>query len=64
MMTEKDFVALADALRGTAISDEVLRALLSFMRAQDERFDADAWLEFFFRDTQEIENSDALNGRR
>lgn len=42
-MTKKDFIALADALRGLEVSEEVLQVLCNFMRAENATFMEGRW---------------------
>jgi len=45
-MSKKDFVALADALRGVKVSDEVKDALVGFCRSQNPNFMEGRWREY------------------
>ena len=42
-MSKKDFIALADALRGLDVPEAVLDALCRFCRQQNGRFNEDRW---------------------
>lgn len=46
MLTTKDFVALADVLRGLTVPEPVLAALVSFCRGQNSRFSESIWRKY------------------
>ena len=46
MMTKKHFIALADALRGAALSQDVRERLCRFMKAQNPAFMESRWLDY------------------
>ena len=46
-MTKKDFIALADALRGKAMPREALDALLAFCQRSNPNFKRDRWLDYY-----------------
>ena len=45
-MGKKQFVALADAIRPFDLPGEVLAAIAQFCKAQNQRFDADLWMDY------------------
>lgn len=45
-MTKKDFIALADAIRGTNPSKAVLDALVRFCRQQNPAFNESRWRDY------------------
>lgn len=45
-MSKKDFIALADELKGLEVSPEVVDALCRFMRRQNYAFKEDRWREY------------------
>jgi hypothetical protein len=45
-MSKKDFIALADALRGKNIPLDVLEAIMEFCEKQNPRFMRDRWLGY------------------
>ena len=45
-MSKKHFIALADALRGADLSDEVLERLCNFMQEQNPAFMRGRWLAY------------------
>jgi hypothetical protein len=42
-MSKKDFIALADYLRGQEVPESVLAALVAFCRSRNPRFDEARW---------------------
>lgn len=46
-MSKKHFIALADALRGAEVSQEVLDRLCGFMASQNHSFLRDRWLAYW-----------------
>jgi len=46
-MSKKNFIALADALRGVKVSKEVRDALVAFCKNQNPNFNEFRWLEYF-----------------
>ena len=46
-MTKKHFIALADALRGAELNQDVLDRLCSFMAQQNAGFMRSRWLAYF-----------------
>lgn len=42
-MGKKEFIALADAIRGTDASPQVIDALVAFCRSQNQRFNETRW---------------------
>ena len=46
MMTKKDFVALADELKGLKIPPVVLTALCRFCHSRNNRFKKILWLDY------------------
>ena len=46
-MTKRHFIALADSLRGSHVSDEVLNRLCDFMQSQNPAFMRGRWLAYF-----------------
>ena len=46
-MSKKHFIALADALRGVKVSQEVLDRLCEFMRSQNHSFKQSRWLAYW-----------------
>ena len=45
-MTRRHFIALADALRGAEVSEDILTRLCRFMRQQNSRFDSSRWRRY------------------
>jgi len=45
-MLKKNFIALADALRGVKMSKEMLIALAVFCKSQNPKFNRDRWLGY------------------
>lgn len=45
-MSKKDFIALADSLRGLDIPEDVLEALVNFCRGRNPQFKTDRWLNY------------------
>ena len=45
-MTKKEIIALADAMRDEGLTDRQLKALCTFMLAQNARFDETKWLGY------------------
>ena len=46
-MSKKHFIALADALRGADISQDVLDRLCKFMASQNAQFLRSRWVAYF-----------------
>ncbi len=45
-MGKKQFIALADHLRGINVPEEVLAALVSFMRSENPAFKESRWRDY------------------
>lgn len=45
-MTKKDFILLADRLRGLAIPPDVLEAICNYCQEQNALFKRDLWLRY------------------
>ena len=45
-MSKKDFIALADALRGLTLDDETLAIIVAFCKRQNSAFMAERWLAY------------------
>lgn len=45
-MTKKNFIALADHLKGVKLSEEALKALCSFCKSQNPAFNETRWREY------------------
>jgi len=45
-MSKKNFIALADALKGLKVPKDVLQALIRFCHEQNSRFKSERWLAY------------------
>lgn len=47
-MSKKDFIALADDLKGVHVTQDVENALMRFMRSRNPRFDGYRWHNYLY----------------